>query len=135
MLQVKPTEASYTLRDPHEVLTFLTRLVEWGQSPANAWHQRQSCIGWALNTSPSTPSCSQNGIHVDEPQANGDGAHCYRLPWLLIVYIIHVTVRKSCLDASVGSLTHPSCLTLPCDAIVAAKQPKTMQETDNGLRV
>ncbi len=72
-LQVKPTEASYTLRDPHEVLTFLTKLVEWGQTSANAWHQNESCIGWALNTGPIMP-CSQNGTHAAAPHANGDGA-------------------------------------------------------------
>ncbi len=70
---MKPTEASYTLRDPHEVLTFLTKLVEWGQTDTNAWHQKESCLGWALNTAPITP-CYQNGTHASEPHANGDGA-------------------------------------------------------------
>ena len=70
---MKPTDASYTLRDPHEVLTFLTKLVEWGNTEANAWHQKESCIGWALNTAPITP-CLQNGTRLHAPQANGDGA-------------------------------------------------------------
>lgn len=73
-MQVKPTEASYTLRDPQEVLTFLTKLVEWGRTEENAWHQEESCIGWALDTAP-VMSETQNGGHAEAAQANGNGAH------------------------------------------------------------
>ena len=55
------------------MLTFLTKLVAWGQTEANVWHQKESCIGWALNTAPIKP-CSQNGIHGAATHANGDGA-------------------------------------------------------------
>ena len=75
-LQVKPTEAQYTLRDPQEVLTFLSKLVEWGQTDANAWHQTESCIGWALNTTPVMPS-AQNGTHAEAQHLSGNGRNCY----------------------------------------------------------
>lgn len=52
-MQAKPTEAVYTLRDPHEVLAFLSKLIGWGRTPSNAWHQAESCIGWALDLSSS----------------------------------------------------------------------------------
>jgi hypothetical protein len=71
-LQVKPTEASYTLRDPQEVLRFLTKLVEWGRTEENGWHQKECCIGWALDTVP-VMSETQNGGHVEAAQAKGDG--------------------------------------------------------------
>ena len=58
---MKPTEARYTLRDPHEVLAFLSRLVAWGHTPANAWHAQPACIGWALDAGPARngflPNC------------------------------------------------------------------------------
>jgi hypothetical protein len=47
----------YTLRDPHEVQTFLSKLIEWGATPSNAWHKAESCIGWVLDATP----CSPNG--------------------------------------------------------------------------
>ena len=74
-LQVKPTEAQYTLRDPQEVLTFLSKLVEWGQTDANAWHQTESCIGWALNTAPVMPA-AQNGTHAEAHHLSGNGRDC-----------------------------------------------------------
>ena len=75
-LQVKPTEAQYTLRDPQEVLTFLSKLVEWGQTDANAWHQTESCIGWALNTAPVMPA-AQNGTHAEAHHLSGNGRICF----------------------------------------------------------
>ena len=54
-LQAKPTDAKFTLKDPSEVMAFLTRLVQWGNTHDNAWHAKQSCTGWALKASgPST---------------------------------------------------------------------------------
>ena len=75
-LQVKPTDAQYTLRDPQEVLTFLSKLVDWGQTDANAWHQTESCIGWALNTAPVVPT-AQNGTHAEAHHVNGNGRACF----------------------------------------------------------
>ena len=49
-LQVKPTEAVYTLRDPVEVMSFLDNLVAWGRTEDNAWHTARCCNGWRLNT-------------------------------------------------------------------------------------
>lgn len=51
--QVKPTAAVYRVRDPLEVMSFLTSLVEWGRSEDNAWHQAKCCSGWRLN--PNSP--------------------------------------------------------------------------------
>lgn len=79
---MKPTQAAYTLRDPHEVHAFLQRLVAWGRSPANGWHAQPACIGWALNMDP-LPPCQEhaaangggngmaNGSHA--PDTNGGG--------------------------------------------------------------
>lgn len=62
--QVKKTEAVYRVRDPTEVMTFLTSLVKWGQGPENAWHRAQSCSGWRLNP---------QALHLDPPQPEGSG--------------------------------------------------------------
>ncbi len=51
-LQMKDTDAKYTLTDPSEVMAFLTRLVEWGDTPDNAWHTHHSCTGWSLKQQP-----------------------------------------------------------------------------------
>lgn len=48
LLQAKPTDARFTLRDPLEVMTFLERLVSWGSSSANGWHAARGCNGWKL---------------------------------------------------------------------------------------
>ena len=53
--QAKPTEAIYTLKDPAEVQAFLSKIISWGHTPANAWHQKQSCTGWALDPSVGPP--------------------------------------------------------------------------------
>lgn len=62
--KVKKTEAVYRVRDPTEVMTFLTSLVRWGQSSENAWHHAQGCSGWRLN-----PEIS----HLEPPQPEGSG--------------------------------------------------------------
>ncbi len=68
-LQAKPTEAVFTLRDPTEVQTFLSKLISWGHTPANAWHQKQSCIGWVLD--PSTGAHLVNGyLEGSDPHAD-----------------------------------------------------------------
>ena len=54
-LQAKETDAKYTLADPAEVLSFLTRLLEWGATPSNAWHSNHACTGWSLRQ-PATPA-------------------------------------------------------------------------------
>ncbi|KAK9804720.1 hypothetical protein WJX72_001803 [[Myrmecia] bisecta] len=38
--KAKATQAKYTLRDPAEVMAFLTALVDWGYTSSNAWHNR-----------------------------------------------------------------------------------------------
>lgn len=68
---MKPTQAGYTLRDPHEVLAFLQRLVAWGRSPANGWHAQPACIGWALNLDPLPPAPCQE--RSPPHLANGGG--------------------------------------------------------------
>jgi hypothetical protein len=74
-LQAKPTEAVYTLKDPTEVQTFLSKIIAWGHTPANAWHVKQSCTGWALD--PSLVAHRVNGYLT--PSDGGDtprsGAH------------------------------------------------------------
>ena len=49
-VQMKPTDASYTLQDPSEVMAFLDRLVTWGATDANVWHAAKSCQGWKLGS-------------------------------------------------------------------------------------
>lgn len=73
-LQAKPTDAKFTLKDPSEVMAFLTRLVQWGSTQDNAWHAKQSCTGWALkasgpstsNTDAAAPSHTAADSIVDE---------------------------------------------------------------------
>ena len=74
-MQVKPTAAVYRVRDPLEVMSFLTSLVDWGRSEENAWHQAKGCSGWQLN--PNTASIShsiqlaQNDTASCSSQASG----------------------------------------------------------------
>ncbi len=72
-LQTKDTDAKYTLTDPSEVMAFLTRLVEWGDTPDNAWHTHHSCTGWSLKqqppthapaTPPTIPAVSTSASHI-----------------------------------------------------------------------
>ena len=73
----KPSAASYSLRDPGEVLVFLSRLAAWGASPASGWHAVGGCTGWTLRAAdarvgelpaaaglPSSPSGSTGGDGV-----------------------------------------------------------------------
>lgn len=46
--RVKETEGRWTLRDPREVAMFLQRLVAWGQTAANRWHESGGCAGWQM---------------------------------------------------------------------------------------
>ncbi len=75
-VQAKPTEAVYTLRDPTEVQMFLSRIIAWGHTPANAWHRKQSCTGWALDPSLETPR--SNGYLT--PSDGGDTLRSGALP-------------------------------------------------------
>lgn len=62
-VKMKETDAKYTLTDPSEVMAFLTRLLEWGATPHNAWHSHQSCTGWMLKQqAPRPPTHPQAGI-------------------------------------------------------------------------
>ncbi len=69
---MKDTDAKYTLTDPSEVMAFLTRLVEWGDTPDNAWHTHHSCTGWSLKQQPpshappppSIPAVSASSSHI-----------------------------------------------------------------------
>ncbi|DBA88511.1 TPA: hypothetical protein ACH3X2_004987 [Trebouxia sp. C0005] len=70
--KMKDTDAKYTLTDPSEVMAFLTRLVEWGATPDNAWHTHHSCTGWSLKQQPPThappppsiPAVSASSSHI-----------------------------------------------------------------------
>ena len=79
-MQVKLTEAGYTLRDPAEVLAFLARLVAWGRTRANAWHAQPACIGWALVARPlqQPDGLQPNGHDAPSEATNGDtnGSTC-----------------------------------------------------------
>ena len=44
----KDTAGRWTLKDPSEVAAFLYRLVAWGHTSSNRWHQKGSCNGWHL---------------------------------------------------------------------------------------
>ncbi|KAL0045650.1 hypothetical protein WJX82_000668 [Trebouxia sp. C0006] len=82
--KMKDTDAKYTLTDPSEVMAFLTRLVEWGDTPDNAWHTHHSCTGWSLKQQssshappppPTDPAASTSSSHVstdrpDSPKAD-----------------------------------------------------------------
>ena len=48
--KVKDTAGKWTLRDPSEVAAFLYRLVGWGHTNSNKWHQKSTCNGWCLIT-------------------------------------------------------------------------------------
>ncbi len=70
---MKDTDAKYTLTDPSEVMAFLTRLVEWGETPDNAWHTHHSCTGWSLKQQssshappppPTDPAVSTSSSHI-----------------------------------------------------------------------
>ena len=47
--KVKDTAGRWTLRDPFEVAMFLQRLVAWGQTGANRWHESGGCVGWQMS--------------------------------------------------------------------------------------
>ena len=44
----KSTSGRWTLKDPAEVASFLYRLVGWGHTSANRWHEQSTCNGWHL---------------------------------------------------------------------------------------
>lgn len=44
----KDTAGKWTLKDPTEVAAFLYRLVAWGHTSSNKWHQKGTCNGWCL---------------------------------------------------------------------------------------
>lgn len=46
--KAKPTSGIWTCRDPQEVAELLQKLVKFGCSGSNSWHQRQSCKGWQI---------------------------------------------------------------------------------------
>ena len=59
-LQMKETDAKYTLTDPTEVMAFLTLLLQWGATPDNAWHLHKSCTGWTLKQQQTAPPATQS---------------------------------------------------------------------------
>lgn len=86
MLQMKETDAKYTLTDPTEVMAFLTRLLKWGCTPDNAWHSHKSCTGWSPkqqasppptqpqpSTSPGPLGHHQNGHMLDDASDHARG--------------------------------------------------------------
>lgn len=48
--KAKATEATYTLRDPAAVQSFLGQLVEWGKGQGNLWLTKRRCNGWEVHT-------------------------------------------------------------------------------------
>lgn len=46
--KVKETKSLFTVQDPGEVRTLLTRLINYGRSEANEWQRRLECIGWKI---------------------------------------------------------------------------------------
>ena len=46
--RTKVTAGRWTLRDPYEVAEFLNKLVAWGTTDANLWHEYIGCKGWRL---------------------------------------------------------------------------------------
>lgn len=75
-VQAKPTDAKFTLSDPSEVMTFLEQLVHWGSTADNAWHQAQSCTGWALK--PERASSQSNSPKAPPPAATSADAAASR---------------------------------------------------------
>lgn len=71
-MQAKETDAKYTLTDPTEVMAFLTRLVEWGATPENAWHTHHSCTGWSLKHQAPSPPPTQLS---DAPSVSHTGTY------------------------------------------------------------
>ncbi|CAL8462723.1 g2256 [Coccomyxa elongata] len=69
--KAKPTEAVYTLRDPTEVQAFLSKIISWGHTPANAWHQKQSCTGWAMDPSVGPPLTNGYLSHTSSGELPG----------------------------------------------------------------
>eukprot|EP00887_Chlorella_sp_A99_P006904 scaffold2.g6904.t1 len=65
--RVKPTAGRWTLREPAEVAAFLNRLVVWGQSDANQWHEVRSCAGWSIAT-PQGSCCTLQHQPGQSPQ-------------------------------------------------------------------
>lgn len=92
VLQVKPTAAKYTLRDPVEVMSFLISLVDWGRTQDNAWHAVKSCYGWRLNAEVLPPpvrgssgDCSSTLSENSEPFSSTGQQACrgFRFLWFL----------------------------------------------------
>jgi len=48
----KDTDSLWTLKGPPEVATFLHRLVMWGKTEGNRWHEVGGCTGWKLTGPP-----------------------------------------------------------------------------------
>ncbi|KAL0021141.1 hypothetical protein WJX77_004146 [Trebouxia sp. C0004] len=78
--KMKETAAKYTLTDPNEVMAFLTHLVEWGDTPDNAWHTHHSCTGWSLKQQtpshappppPAVPVVPTASSHISTDRPNG----------------------------------------------------------------
>ena len=123
VVQVKPTAAVYRVRDPLEVMSFLTSLVEWGRSADNAWHQTKGCSGWRLNADSASLSSSLRRLQSDtascSSQASGkigdksDRTHSpFSAPspsWLnitsaFIILAIWLAQSSSCLRIQSGAV-------------------------------
>lgn len=104
----------YTLRDPLEVMTFLTRLVDWGATEDNAWHKVKACIGWKLNS-------QEPASRLDIPVAIDAGM----LLSFVLCSPVHGIAGKDLLHLM------PVCNSPPCSAHLSSKQ-LTRQHTDIG---
>lgn len=70
----KSTAGKWTLKDPAEVASFLYRLVGWGHTSANRWHEQSKCNGWHL-IAETTPQGKSAAVMAAFGGSNGgDGA-------------------------------------------------------------
>ena len=99
--QVKPTDATYRVRDPAEVRVFLERLVRWGRGAENAWHKEGSCKGWALNTE-------------SLPSLNTSAADGQTGVFLLFQYFSESRGRLCLHAAPTGELSSPCMFSTTC---------------------
>jgi trehalose 6-phosphate phosphatase len=71
----KSTAGKWTLRDPAEVASFLYRLVGWGHTSANKWHETSKCNGWHLiaETTPQGKNAAVMAAFGGNDGGNGGG--------------------------------------------------------------
>ena len=71
--KTKQTAGRWTLKDPAEVAAFLYRLVSWGHTSANKWHEQGACNGWHLIADQSPRGESAAAMSVLQQGGGGGG--------------------------------------------------------------